>query len=279
MQIEAREEAAEALQRDDDPAPDFPPQRIARRRRLRLRVIGLIGLSYAVDSLVLLLYVGAGTTTPRTPGLYALAGGLLCAAQLAVYLSSLGERWDDPFLTVWFVVPHVILQLVFLAVAPEVGVVFLTVPFIIVGFGALRLTVQRSAIAWIVLAVCVAVALPFYADRLAIPTGTAPERWITGLFFLLTLGRCLATGAFGSLFRERLAARSAALRRSVAEIKTLRGVLPICSHCRKIRDDRGAWSDLEAYISNHSDAQFSHGICAECLRKHYPEFADKIAPE
>ena len=279
MPDEARVEATDALLPEAEPAPDFSPQRIARRRRLRLRVIGLIGLSYAVDSLVLLLYVGAGTTAPRTPGLYALAGGVLCAVQLAVYLSSLGQRSDDPFLTAWFVVPHVILQLVFLTVAPEVGVVFLTVPFIVVGFGALRLTVQRSVIAWLVPALCLTVALPFYAGRLEIPTSTASERWITALFFLLTLARCLATGAFGSLFREHLAARSTALRRSMAEIKTLRRVLPICSHCRKIRDDRGAWSDLEAYISNHSDARFSHGICTDCLRKHYPEFADQIAPE
>lgn len=60
------------------------------------------------------------------------------------------------------------------------------------------------------------------------------------------------------------------LRAAVNEIRTLRGILPICSHCKKIRDDQGAWSQLEAYIQARSAAQFSHGICPDCVRRHYP---------
>ncbi len=56
------------------------------------------------------------------------------------------------------------------------------------------------------------------------------------------------------------------------EIKTLRGIVPICSHCKKIRDDKGYWNHLEAYIQKHSDASFSHGICPECAGKLYPGF-------
>ena len=56
-----------------------------------------------------------------------------------------------------------------------------------------------------------------------------------------------------------------------AEIKTLHGILPICANCKKIRDDQGAWQQLEAYISQHTDAQFSHGICADCMQVMYPE--------
>jgi CheY-like chemotaxis protein len=55
-------------------------------------------------------------------------------------------------------------------------------------------------------------------------------------------------------------------------IKTLSGMLPICSHCKKIRDDRGYWNQLEEYISEHSQAEFSHGICPECVKKHYPDY-------
>jgi hypothetical protein len=53
------------------------------------------------------------------------------------------------------------------------------------------------------------------------------------------------------------------LREAIAMIKTLHGILPICSYCKKIRDDKGSWNQLEAYISEHTDAKFSHGLCSE----------------
>ena len=59
------------------------------------------------------------------------------------------------------------------------------------------------------------------------------------------------------------------LRKSQGELQTLSGLLPICSHCKKIRDDQGYWKQLEAYIQTHSDALFSHGICPECFETYY----------
>lgn len=61
------------------------------------------------------------------------------------------------------------------------------------------------------------------------------------------------------------------LQRALAEVKTLRGILPICSHCKKIRDDKGYWNKIESYIQDHSEAEFSHGICQECAKKYYPD--------
>jgi response regulator RpfG family c-di-GMP phosphodiesterase len=61
------------------------------------------------------------------------------------------------------------------------------------------------------------------------------------------------------------------LKKALAEIKTLSGLLPICSHCKQVRDDKGYWSQIESYISAHSDALFSHSICPECAKKYYPE--------
>jgi hypothetical protein len=55
------------------------------------------------------------------------------------------------------------------------------------------------------------------------------------------------------------------------EIKTLRGFLPICSYCKKIRDDKGFWNQIETYVKDHSDAYFSNSICPECAKKHYPD--------
>lgn len=55
------------------------------------------------------------------------------------------------------------------------------------------------------------------------------------------------------------------------EVRILRGILPICSFCKKIRDPDGNWEVMERYISAHSEAKFSHGICPECVNQHYPE--------
>ncbi len=59
------------------------------------------------------------------------------------------------------------------------------------------------------------------------------------------------------------------LRKALANLKVLTGLLPVCAHCRKVREQDGSWSQLETYISRHSDAQFSHGVCPDCVREHY----------
>ncbi len=61
------------------------------------------------------------------------------------------------------------------------------------------------------------------------------------------------------------------LQEALAHVKTLQGILPICMHCHKIKNDQQSWEKLEKYIAEHSDAQFSHGLCPECLKKYYPD--------
>jgi DNA-binding response OmpR family regulator len=65
------------------------------------------------------------------------------------------------------------------------------------------------------------------------------------------------------------------LQEALARIKTLSGLLPICCHCKKIRDDKGYWNQVEVYIRDHSNVEFSHSICPECMEKLYPEFTEK----
>lgn len=65
------------------------------------------------------------------------------------------------------------------------------------------------------------------------------------------------------------------LRQATTKIQKLNGLLPICSHCKKIRDDRGYWNEVEKYISDHSDAEFSHTICPGCLHQYYPDVNDE----
>ncbi len=65
------------------------------------------------------------------------------------------------------------------------------------------------------------------------------------------------------------------LSEALAQVKQLRGLLPICMFCKKIRNDENYWQQIEDYIARHSDAEFSHGVCPECLEKQYPEYVKK----
>ena len=72
--------------------------------------------------------------------------------------------------------------------------------------------------------------------------------------------------------RERFIAQ---LADSLSKVKLLSGMLPICASCKRIRDDRGEWSQVESYIKERSEASFSHGLCPECVEKLYPELLNK----
>ncbi len=74
---------------------------------------------------------------------------------------------------------------------------------------------------------------------------------------------------FFTLMQEREAKE--ALEKTLLEVKVLRGILPICASCKKIRDDKGYWNQIEAYLSKHTEADFSHGICPDCAEKLYSD--------
>lgn len=73
--------------------------------------------------------------------------------------------------------------------------------------------------------------------------------------------------------RQRLTTE---LRSALDQVKQLQGLLPICSHCKSIRDDKGYWNRVENYISRCMDTKFSHGICPDCTRRHYPDIYSSI---
>ena len=74
--------------------------------------------------------------------------------------------------------------------------------------------------------------------------------------------------------RERLILE---LQVAVAQIRTLSGLLPICSSCKKIRDEQGCWTHIETYIQGHSEAEFTHSFCPDCVRLLYPDLVPQIA--
>jgi response regulator RpfG family c-di-GMP phosphodiesterase len=65
------------------------------------------------------------------------------------------------------------------------------------------------------------------------------------------------------------------LQAAMERIKQLRGLLPICASCKKIRDEKGLWHEIELYVRDHSEADFSHGICPACMKKYYPDYYER----
>lgn len=75
--------------------------------------------------------------------------------------------------------------------------------------------------------------------------------------------------------QSALADKVEELRLALNQIKTLHGILPICASCKRIRDDQGYWSQVESYLSEHTDVTFSHSLCPGCVRRLYPDFVDE----
>jgi PAS domain S-box-containing protein len=108
---------------------------------------------------------------------------------------------------------------------------------------------------------------------LDLETLTTPETQDGRTVNLLGFGRDVTKRTQAEAEREKLIHE---LQHALERVKTLRGLIPICASCKKIRDDKGYWHQVEEYIREHSDAEFSHGICKDCARALYPEmYADK----
>jgi hypothetical protein len=106
-------------------------------------------------------------------------------------------------------------------------------------------------------------------------------RFFTSLFTitLIAFGLESARYNFSHLLVERnqaLLQEKEHLKQALKDIKTLRGLIPICSSCKNVRNDSGYWEQVETYIRDHSEAFFSHGICPDCLKKLYPEYKDLL---
>lgn len=110
-----------------------------------------------------------------------------------------------------------------------------------------------------------------------------PDGGVFGTMCVLDQGRNGFSRLYEDLLRRfrdlaenhlRLLHTSRELERKNAEIRTLRGILPICMYCKQVRDDAGYWESVEGYVARHTDADFSHGICPGCANEHAPRFSD-----
>jgi len=101
-------------------------------------------------------------------------------------------------------------------------------------------------------------------------------RLFPSFFFVAVIGYGVESSRhrFSGMLRrehEELLDEKANLEKALKQIKTLHGLLPMCASCKKIRDDSGYWKQIEAYLYEHSDAKFSHGICPDCAKELYPD--------
>jgi PAS domain S-box-containing protein len=106
------------------------------------------------------------------------------------------------------------------------------------------------------------------AIRQQLWSGTVIE--MDGQRFLLTSAVDITDRIKAEQERDRLIAE---LRQALDKVQTLHGLIPICAYCKKVRDDEGYWHQVEAYLKAHSAAEFSHGLCPDCIEEHYPDYA------
>lgn len=123
---------------------------------------------------------------------------------------------------------------------------------------------------------CVLLINPFSFEIYSYNLGVS-LRFLTSLLLvtLMAYGLESSRQKYGHLLIEKhtkLLAEKQNLEQALGEIKTLSGLIPICSNCKKIRDDKGYWQQVEIYVRDHSEAEFSHGICPDCLEKLYPDY-------
>ncbi|HZC81440.1 MAG TPA: hypothetical protein VE222_06925 [Nitrospiraceae bacterium] len=152
---------------------------------------------------------------------------------------------------------------IFQPLGVAVGILYTSLVLITLWFAnrLFTLSVATASSLLVVLGFSVKAPHPFPAILIENRVLTLIMIWVAAIFIFLHK-RALEE-------RERLFQE---LQDALGKIKTLRGLLPICSSCKKIRDDQGYWNQIELYIHEHTDAQFSHGLCPECFKKLYPDF-------
>lgn len=97
------------------------------------------------------------------------------------------------------------------------------------------------------------------------------DDYMTKPFHVEELRARVRVGERTVTLKRTLAQKVEELQLALAHVQQLQGILPICMHCKRVRDGENAWREIEHYVQTHSGARFSHGICGRCLDKHYPE--------
>jgi diguanylate cyclase len=202
-----------------------------KRARFRRQMYVAQGISYAIDAAILFLYHLAGTTTASSALMYLIAGAGLTTFNLALSESRLNDSFEDHYLTVPQSIGSITIQLGAIYLAPEVGFYFACIIFIVLGFGALRMSARQAGVVWAYASVGLTVIFAFTNSPVAMPMGTVIERDLALLCFVTALGRCAFTGLYGASLRQALYKRGNELKvanariEELAQIDELTGVL------------------------------------------------------
>jgi diguanylate cyclase len=194
---------------------------LLRRARQRRQMHAVQVVSYSLGASVLWLYSYAGTISIIVPSAYFLCGLTVIGFFAVLSETNFSDRFEDHYLTVFQVVSHVAIQLGFLLAVPKIAFAFISVLFLIFGFGALRMTSRQATITW-TLATTGLIAVFLFTDLpVGMPVGTQTERLAAMLCFVLIIGQCAYVGLFGSTLRKTLYRRSIELKAAYRRIEEL----------------------------------------------------------
>jgi diguanylate cyclase len=199
----------------------LPPELLMRRAGQRRQMLAVQAVSYSLITSVLLVYCYAGTVSMLIPSAYFLSGVGLVAIFVVLSEQQFNDRFEDHYLTIYQVAGHVALQLCFLLAAPQIGFVFLSVVFLIFGFGALRMTSRQAIITWTLTMIGLAPIFLFTGTAIGLPVASPIERIAAMLSYVLTIGQCAFVGLYGSTMRKMLYDRSFELKEAYKRIEEL----------------------------------------------------------
>jgi diguanylate cyclase (GGDEF)-like protein len=199
----------------------LPAEVRKRRAGQRRQMLIVQAVSCSLITLVLTIYFYAGTVSVVIPAAYFLSGIGLIGFFTALSETNINDRFEDHYLTIFQVGGHVALQLIFLLAAPEIGYAFLSVVFLIFGFGALRMTSAQAAIAWTLTTAGLAPIFLLTNTPIGMPIATDIDRLTAMLCYVLNIGQCAFVGIYGSSMRKALHNRSSELKEANRRIEEL----------------------------------------------------------
>ena len=203
------------------PVSGLTPELLRRRVGQRRQILAVQVASYSLGAVVLLVYAYSGTVPIIIPSSYFLCGLTLTGFFIVLSETHFNDRFEDHYLTIFQICGNVALQLGYLLWAPEIGYAFLTVLFLIFGFGALRMTSRQAIIAWTLTTLGLAPIFLLTDLRIGMPVALYTERVAAMLGFVITIGQCAFVGLYGSSMRKILYTRGVELKAANKRIEEL----------------------------------------------------------
>jgi len=202
-----------------------------RRLKQRRGMLVVQATSYVAGAIIFWIYAYAGTISIAIPSIFLLCGVGLTAFFVVLSELNIGDRFDDHFLTSSQAAANIIMQLAFMLAAPEIGISFLIVIFVIFGSAALRMTTREATTLWAFTGIGVAAIFLFLKTPIALPMATMPEWFAATCLFVTTIGQSAYFGVFGNSMRTKLHQRTIELKianqriEELAQLDELTGML------------------------------------------------------